>query len=166
MEIPANLHSVKYKQHIGALAAIGVKALLAVALAGCSRQIFDPARATRPYPSHLHQAISVDIQVFRDDEQIELINATPHSYRDFDLWINQRYVLHVDELPSGGSISLSLWDFYDERGERVNAGGFWRTEKPTPVRLVEIQLAEDEPMIGLITIRAEDPEPNPRRMRR
>jgi hypothetical protein len=128
--------------------------LLALAL-GCERVRFDPAKATRPYPYDLHQDAVIDIQVFRDGPRIEIVNSTPRSYRDFDLWINQRYVRHVDGLAAGETLRMSLWDFYDERGDRFSAGGFWRTEEPTPVRLVEIQPGEDQPMTGLITIRAE-----------
>ncbi len=68
------------------------------------------------------------------------------------MWVNQRYVRRVAAIPAGQTVRLSLWDFYDERGDRFSAGGFWRTEEPTPLRLVELQLDEDEPMIGLITI--------------
>lgn len=98
------------------------------------------------------------MQVFRDGEKLEIVNATARSYYDFDLWINQRYVRHVESLPAGKSLRLSLWDFFDVRGEAINAGGFWRTVEATPVRLVEIQTGADEPMIGLVTIRAEDIE--------
>ena len=130
--------------------------VLVMSTAGCGRSLYDPAKATRAYPMHLHQPESIDVQVFRDKSSIELVNATPRSYTDFDLWINQRFVAHVAALPAGESVRLSLWDFRDERGERLNAGGFWRTEEPTPVRLVEIQIADEQPLIGLVTIRAED----------
>jgi hypothetical protein len=137
-----------------------VPTLVLVALvglaAGCGRSVVRPDRATRPYPHELHVSKSVDIQVFRKGSRIQLVNATPRSYRDFELWINQRWMRHVEALPAGGSLELSLWDFYDERGEVINAGGFWRTEEPTLIRLVEIQLSDAEPMIGLITLRGED----------
>ena len=87
-------------------------------------------------------------------QTIELVNATVHSYRNFDLWVNQRYVLHVDELLAGETIRLSLWDFFDERGDRFNAGGFWATREPERVRLVEMQPAQNLPMVGLLTIRS------------
>ena len=131
--------------------------------AGCGRTLYDPAKATRPYPAHLHRADSVDVQVFREGTNIELVNATARSYRDFDLWINQRYVAQVDALPAGETVRLSLRGFRDERGEQLNAGGFWRTKEPTPVRLVQIQLADDQPMIGLVTIRAEEVDISARR---
>jgi hypothetical protein len=125
------------------------------ALCACQPDLYDPDRATRAYPFELHQPRSVDIQVFRQGENISLYNATATSYANFDLWLNQRYVAHVDALPAGANITLSLWDFWDERGEAINAGGLFRVDEPTPIRLAEIQLSEDEPLIGLVTIRAE-----------
>ena len=116
--------------------------------------MYVPAQATRPYSHELHTIETVDIQVFRDVELIELVNATVHTYRDFDIWVNQRYVLHVDQMLAGETIRLSLWDFFDERGDRFNAGGFWATREPERVRLVEMQPAQNLPMVGLLTIRS------------
>ncbi|MEE9130244.1 MAG: hypothetical protein V3T84_09515 [Phycisphaerales bacterium] len=132
--------------------------LLGGLVMGCQDVRYDPARATQSYPHHLHQANSVNIQVFREDTSIELVNSTTRSYAEFDLWINQRYTSRIESLPAGATLRLSLWDFYDERGESLNAGGLFRSDDPTPVRLVEIQTADEEPLIGLITIRAEPVE--------
>lgn len=143
--------------------AIGGGLVLASILGGCERKTYDPDWATRPYPRELHHPQTVDMQVFRRGEKIEVVNSTAQSYADFDLWVNQRFVRHVDSLPAGGTIKLSLWDFHDENGDAFNAGGFFRSYDPTPVRMVEIQLGPDRPMIGLIAIRSEEiklkPEP-------
>lgn len=136
---------------------IMVFVLMALAL-GCEALQYDLTKATRPYPIDLRRAEAVDIQVFREGNSLEIINSTPHSYRDFDLWINQRYVRHVELMAAGELIRLSLEEFYDERGEVFNAGGLLRTQEPMPVRLIEMQLSEDRPLIGLIAIRAEPAE--------
>jgi hypothetical protein len=120
--------------------------------AGCARRMYDPALATRPYPQELHRAEAIDIQVFRHGPSIELVNATARSFHDFDLWINQRFVLRVDALRAGETLRVSLWGFYDVRGDRFSAGGIWRTEPPMPLRLAQIQEAEDQPLIGLVVI--------------
>jgi len=122
---------------------------------GCEGVRYDPQRATRPYPQELHQTNSVNIQVFRHETSIEIINATTRSYNDFDIWINQRYVHRLETLPIGQIVHVSLWDFYDVRGESFNAGGFWRSDEPTLVCLVEIQSSDTEPLVGLITIPSE-----------
>lgn len=123
--------------------------------AGCARSQYFPERAAEAYPHELHVASSVDIQVFRDETNIEIVNATGTTYRDFTLWINQRYMKKVDRLRAGETRRFSLWQFYDERGEVMNAGGFFRIYAPDPVRLVQIQIDDESPLIGLIAIPAE-----------
>ena len=146
---------VRYDTAMNATASAAL-ALIIFASAGCQQTLYDPDRATRAYPRELHRPVSINAQVFRDGEYIEIQNATAVTYRDVDVWINQRYMKHVDEIPAGGSVELYLGDFWDQYGEAPVAGGFWRTDPPTPVRLVELQLSEEEPMIGLVAIRAED----------
>lgn len=147
----SGMHASTFNQIFAAMTLLAALLLTA----GCGSVRFHPDRATRPYPVELHTANSVDIQVFRDGTTIELRNATPVTYRDFDLWINQRYVSRVAALPAGEAVRLSLWDFYDERGETMIAGGLFRTYPATPVRLVQIQIEPEAPLIGLVTIRAE-----------
>ena len=120
--------------------------------AGCERRMYNIDLATRPYPHELHEPSAIDVQVFRKGPSIEVVNATARSFRNFDLWINQRYVRRVEALGPGGTIRLSLWDFYDVRGDRFSAGGFWRTEPPMPLAMAQIQEAEGEPLIGLLVV--------------
>ena len=128
--------------------------LLALSLLSysCHPARYLPEKATGAYPWHLHRATSTNMQVFRDGHFIMVVNATATSYQDFDLWINQQFVSHVESLPAGGTIFLSLWDFRNNLGESFNAGGVFRTEIPTPVRMAEIQIDEQEPMVGMISI--------------
>jgi len=134
-----------------AACAIGI-----VCSTGCSRNLYDPALATRSYPEQLHTTNIADMQVFRRDTNIEIVNSTATSYHDFDVWVNQRYVRHVDALPAGESITLSLWEFRDDNGDAFYAGGFFRAYEATRVRLTEIQTVDDQQMTGLVTIRKED----------
>lgn len=126
--------------------------LVAMSAAGCERVMYDASHATRPYPRQLHQSGSIDIQAFRKGPRLEIVNSMPRSYRNCDVWINQRFAAHLGALPAGRTVVMSLWDFWDERGDRLSAGGFWRTERPTLLRLIELQVAEDQPLIGLTTI--------------
>ncbi len=119
---------------------------------GCERVMYDPARATRPYPAHLHRTSSIDVQVFRRGPSMEIVNSTPTSYEDFDIWLNRRYVRHMDVMRAGETVRISLWDFWDVRGDRFSAGGFWRTEEPTPLKLVQLEVGDEQPLIGLVTI--------------
>jgi hypothetical protein len=132
--------------------AVILLALLPSIGVGCQRRMYDIDKATRPYPHDLHEPNSIDIQVFRKGPSIEIVNATARSFSDFDLWINQRYVRHVNALGPGQTLRLSLWGFYDVRGDRFSAGGFWRVEPPMPLALAEIQEGEGEPLIGLLVV--------------
>ncbi len=135
---------------------IRVTTCLLLGLSACHKTVYDLDRATRPYPFDLHRPGSVDIQVFREGTKIEIINSTPTTYRACDFWVNQRYMRHVEALEAGQTLRLSLRDFYDERGERFSAGGFFATQPSTPVRLVELQASADQPLVGLIAIRPYD----------
>jgi hypothetical protein len=133
----------------------GVVALMG-ALCACSPKTYVPELATGAYPSNLHTTDVADIQVFRRGTELEIVNSTAHSHANFDLWVNQRYVKRVELLPAGETIRVSLWDFFDEYGQRFYAGGLFRTYPATPVRLVEIQVGDEQLMLGLISIRAEE----------
>ncbi len=120
--------------------------------AGCAHVMYDPDHASRAYPQDLHRPTSTDIPVFREGPEHLIINSTANTYRDVAIWINQRFMRRLDTLPAGATVRVSLWDFWDVRGDRFAAGGFWRVQEPIPVRLVQLQVSEDQPMLGLVTI--------------
>ena len=43
--------------------------------AGCAQTMYDPGRATRPYPFDKHEATSIDIQVFRKGPTLEIVKV-------------------------------------------------------------------------------------------
>lgn len=135
----------------------GVSLLLAatLGLAACQQFPTDPAKATRAYPKQLKQAEVMDIQVIPnvDDGTITIVNATTRSFSNFDLWINRRYMRHVDALKAGGSIVIDIDTFWDERGEGPFPGGWFRYYQPTPIVLAQIQTGPNEPLIGLSATR-------------
>jgi hypothetical protein len=136
-----------------------------VLLAGCTRPMYVVERATEPYPIELH-AIEIAgpddtmfrkvriaaIQVFQANVEITIVNATPVTYTDITVWINQRYACPLDALPAGERRTLSLWEFFDQWGQRFPAGGLWRTVEPEPIYLVEFQLDEVSPMVNAVRV--------------
>jgi hypothetical protein len=136
------------------LAALGCAVALGWA-AGCQTYPYDPLKATRAYPAQLPQQEVVEIQVIPDvnNGTITIVNATATSYKAFDLWINRRYVRHVDELLAGQTLVLSIDTFWDERGEGPFPGGWFRYYQPTPIVLAQIQTDEKSPLIGLSATR-------------
>lgn len=129
--------------------------LCATGVVGCYNPSPDPTLATASYPMELHKAISVPIQVIRDEQHIEIINSTAVDYENTVLWINQRFSAPIPPMPAGSSIRFNLWNLNDAYGEQLHAGGFWRTNRPTPIVIAELQLSEDTPLVGLIVINGE-----------
>ena len=120
------------------------------ALAACRLAPYEPEKATRAYPSDLKQESVVQVQVVPGPHSIQLVNATATSYRDFDLWLNQRYVTHIQALESGQTLDVPLNTLWDERGETPFTGGWFRYYQPTPIVLVQMQTSEKGPLIGLV----------------
>lgn len=121
-------------------------------LPGCSTGNYAPEMAADSYPAARHTAASVDIQFFRDGPTARIQNATVNSYRGVRLWLNQRYVRAIPDLPAGGLIEIGLDEFYDDLGERMIAGGFFRTERTTPIVLAELEVDGLEPLVGIEVI--------------
>ena len=127
--------------------------VLLLVCCGCSRTNFDPELATRSYPFELHTTEVLPIQVFRDGSHIEIVNSTDRGWGPSTIWVNQQFAYEVDHLHSGQRLTLDLFEFRNDLGERFNAGGLFRTRQPTPVRLVELQPGEGQPLVGFVAIR-------------
>jgi len=127
-----------------------------LALAACAPRGYDPAKAAEPYPAAAHRAGSVDIQLFRDGPEARIVNATVNSYRDVRLWLNQRWVREIPDLPAGAIVEITLEEFRDLYGEQFVAGGFFRTERRTPIVLAQLELTED-PDAELVGLRVISP---------
>ena len=137
-------------------AALVVAALAASALpAGCETVRYEPTKATRAYPANLPQARVAEVQVFNDGDAMLIVNATVESWSNIDLWLNQRYMKHVESLAAGQTLRIPLSEFWDVRGEGPFPGGLLRYYPPTPIRLVQIQTAADAPFVGFLSIPTE-----------
>ncbi|MBL1216426.1 MAG: hypothetical protein D8M59_02905 [Planctomycetes bacterium] len=122
-----------------------------VGCAGKSTQLHEGQ--SYPYTADLLNPI--EVMVYREGPTVELVNHTVHSYKDFNLWINERYVRQIPRLEAGASISVSLHEFSDEHGEAFRAGGLLSTRKPEPLTKAEIET--DEGLIGLLVVRLDRP---------
>ncbi|MEY3021307.1 MAG: hypothetical protein RIS86_503 [Planctomycetota bacterium] len=125
--------------------------------AGCMQSVrYDPAKATRAYPFSQPQARVIEAQVFNDGESVTIVNATTESFGPVDVWMNQRYLHRLETgLAAGAVTTIPLDEFWDLRGEGPFPGGLLRYYPPTPVRLVQLQAAPDQPLIGLVSIPTE-----------
>jgi len=124
----------------------------------CSPIPYEPQLATDPYPRQLHTPERiVDIEVFRDGDTLVLVNATPTSYQNVRVWLNQRFMLEVESIPAGQKTHLPLSGFWDRWGGSPERGGLLRRFDPTPIRLAQIEVDANSPLVGLVVIPAEEP---------
>ena len=119
-------------------------------LAGCRLAPYEPGKATRAYPSNLSQGTISQVQVIPEPKSVKVVNATATAYSNFDLWLNQRYMAHVDSLAAGETLEVPLDRFWDERGETPFDGGWFRYYQPTRIVLMQMQLDEKSPLVGLV----------------
>ena len=125
-------------------------------LFACQNPSGNPELASVPYPMGLHVSNSVPIQVIRDEEFVKIVNSTADDYNSAILWVNQRYSAKLAPLLAGQTMRVNLWSLRDSFGEQFNAGGIWRTDEPTPLVIAELQISDDNPLVGLIVIGQQD----------
>jgi len=124
--------------------------LLGLCVAACRLAPYEPGKATRAYPADLKQGSVLQVQVIPEPSNVKLVNATANSWSNFDLWLNQRYMTHVDTLAAGQTLEIPLDRFWDERGETPIAGGWFRYYQPTRITLMQMQLDDKSPLVGMV----------------
>jgi hypothetical protein len=128
-----------------------IATLAATALiVGCRLAPYEPGKATRAYPADLKQDSVAQVQVIPQPTSLKIVNATATGYSNFDLWLNQRYMSHVDVLAAGQTVEIPLNQFWDERGETPFDGGWFRYYQPTRIVLMQMQLDQKSPLVGLV----------------
>lgn len=96
------------------------------------------------FPATTPQSSVADVHVFRDGTSIRLTNSTGRSFGPCVLWINRAFSRELPGLAVGETLELDLREFVDEHGARFRAGGFFSTEPPKRVVLVQIaETAQD-----------------------
>ena len=127
-------------------------ALILALLGGCFPKRYNPGKATDMYPEQLGQSEVVDVQVSRSGDTMKIVNGTAIDFRDINLWLNRRYMQHIDRIPPGETLTLEMGSFWDAWGGGPNPGGLLRWYVPTPIVLVQAQIDETSPMIGFVAI--------------
>jgi len=135
---------------IATAAAAGLWLLLAGGCALLPSGAFGPVDAAhaRPMPADLAQEQTLDIQVFRNGTRLVLTNSTARTFEDATLWVNRRFSMPIERFEIGQTLNPELRGFVDEFGVPFRAGGFFATEPPDPVVLV--QLEDGGAMHGLV----------------
>jgi hypothetical protein len=119
---------------------------------GCFPKRYNAAKATESYPSNLPVNSIANVQVTRSGNDMVIVNGTVIDFKDMKLWLNRRYMYQVERIKPGETVRISMGEFWDVWGGGPNPGGLLRWYDPTPVVLLEAQIDETSPLIGLLSI--------------
>ena len=137
----------------GRLKAVGawtVAIAAAVLLCACQQGArVDAGLPVYPTTEQVKEGRVLDVQVVREETIISFSNTTAMELPAGRLWVNRWFSREFDGLAVGASTSMSLGEFKDPYGESFRAGGFFATQRPTKLSLV--QLEHDGVMDGFIT---------------
>lgn len=115
-----------------------------------------PAPAPAPlwslkYPGDKEQfGGDLSMTVIQDRKSIKITNRTVDSYKDVQVWINQRYVTRVSDIPVGKTTSIALSSFINQYGEKYPTPGLFRPDRSFPALLVEIYQPDQNKRYRLI----------------
>lgn len=123
-----------------------------VSSGGCFPKRYNAAKATESYPSNLPVNSIANVQVTRSGNDMVIVNGTVIDFKDMKLWLNRRYMYQVERIKPGETVRISMGEFWDVWGGGPNPGGLLRWYDPTPVVLLEAQIDETSPLIGLLSI--------------
>lgn len=136
------------------VAACGVAAL-ALCLGGCR----GAAKVTGDgvaYPEGTKVREVLDIQAFRDGTTLTLTNTTPRAFGAATLWANMRFGRDIDGLAVGETLELDLREFKDQFGSKFRAGGFFASERPQRLVLLQIETkGEGAGLMSMTVVRGE-----------
>jgi len=78
--------------------------------------------ASTPYPANLQAQENPDLVVLvgKEPGSLTLINTGKQPLRDFNVWINRAYLLHVDRIDPNSVRYLNTSDFYNSAGNNIS----------------------------------------------
>jgi len=91
--------------------------------------------ATRTYPADAPHKMTNDLraQVEYGVKWLDIANLTDQEWDDVDVWLNQRYVIHVPKIPAKHLERLWFRGMYDQQGH-----SFPTDKLPTLVQKLEV----------------------------
>jgi len=92
-----------------------------------------------PYPGEKPRIDVLDVQVFREGRHMSFTNTSARAFGPARVWVNGAYSHPLDGLEIGESVDLDLNQFVDADDRPFRGGGFFATERPSVLVLVEIE---------------------------
>ncbi|MEM1167449.1 MAG: hypothetical protein AAGI30_14325 [Planctomycetota bacterium] len=133
-------------------------ALLVVAtgaLGGCRFFGRAPSDYAVGFPLGAAQAGDVDVQVIRADTRLRFVNTSENVLPGGRLWVNKAFSRPVEPLGVGQSADYNLYQFRNRFDEPFRAGGFFATETPLDVVMVQLQPDDTTKLIGFRVVQGE-----------
>lgn len=128
--------------------------LSGAAFSGCSSGT--AAHGTGAYPPGLAQQVVAEATVERAGTVMRIWNGSGMALGPGTMWVNQEFSHSIGAIESGASVELDLSAFRNEFGERFRAGGFWATEKPKRLGLVQVKPdGNGGSLLGLVVVKDE-----------
>ncbi len=114
-------------------------------LSGCSTwnsAALEPEQVSQlaqtPYPQTAPLGDDLDVLVITHGRQLQLVNRTPRSYQNVQLWLNQQFVGNVETIAIGTDNTISLLYFINRYHETYPAGSWLHPDQAFPVVKAEI----------------------------
>lgn len=90
------------------------------------------------YPADAPLGTDLDIVVVRDRTAIEMINHTPRSYHNHQIWINQEYVTRAELIRIGTGNRFELASFINKHDQLFPIGAFLAPDRTRRIVLAEL----------------------------
>jgi hypothetical protein len=132
----------------------GLLLIVSLTLAGCVRSL--EITEGPIYPELATANATLDVQVARDVTELAFTNTTAATLGPGRLWVNRWYSRECPAVPVGQSIRLDLYEFKDRYGTPFRGGGFFASERPDRVVLVELEPTSSKALQGLVVVKGEE----------
>ncbi len=128
---------------IFALAAIGCSGRPSVfpnkdkSLRKSSAEFAADAAKRHPYPADAEHGgeANARVQVGYSMNRLDVVNFSDEPWVDVDLWVNQKYVIHIPTMPTNKLRSINFQMLFDDKGHYFPIGNMkTRIEKVEAVR--------------------------------
>ena len=144
---PAALSRARSSVWRGGVGLVLVALAAGLLLGGCAS---DPTIGSGPIYPAVEQSRVLDVQVKRAGTRISFTNAAAEPIGPGRLWANKWFSREIDAIAPGQTVSFDLSEFKDRYGDSFRAGGFFATQLPS--KLVLMQLEREGTLVGLIVI--------------
>lgn len=102
------------------------------------------------YPANKRQSRVLDIQAYRDGTHIRFTNSTATAIPACTMWVNSWFSKQIPGVGIGETVSYDLYEFLDQYGDSFRAGGFFASDRPAKVVLLQLEMNNE--IVGLIVV--------------